>query len=301
MNIALKQLECVAKSEKLHLAFTDLICFSDTLWLAYRQASSHHRQDGVIVVKKQTQCGWTEQSVIRVSGDLRDPKFSISPDGNLLLNCALVDNKQLRSIVYQLEQDNWQQKAQLAAPNQWLWRMQWRKEHAFGFAYQHPNTFKFYQINQDFSSQLMLDNPLNEHRILDGYPNETGLCLDSRGKMFCLLRRDGKDPRALLGQSEPPYQSWQWQTLNIRIGGPVLTLTKSQQLLAVVRLFAPFRTSVCQIDINNGEIIELLALPSSGDTSYAGMAWMSESQLQVSYYSSHEGPSAIYLAQLKLS
>lgn len=301
MDITLKQLDCIAKNPALHLAFTDLIYFEGGLWLAYRQASSHHRQDGVIVVMTQTPHGWFEHTVIRAPGDLRDPKFSISAGGSLLLNCARVDSQQLCSVLYQLEQNHWQQVALLAEKNQWLWRIQGCAECSYGFAYRHPNTFKFYQIKRDFSSHLLLDNPLNKNKIMDGYPNETGMCLSPQQRMYCLLRRDGKDPRALLGQSEPPYIHWQWQRLQTRIGGPVLTYGPNQQLLAVVRLFEPFRTSVCQIDIERNELLEILSLPSAGDTSYAGIAWLDESQLMVSYYSSHEGPSAIYLAQLVLS
>ncbi len=42
----------------------------------------------------------------------------------------------------------------------------------------------------------------------------------------------------------------------------------------------------------------MLTLPSGGDTSYAGMVWH-DGVLWVSYYASHEGKSAIYLARVK--
>ena len=44
---------------------------------------------------------------------------------------------------------------------------------------------------------------------------------------------------------------------------------------------------------------ELVELPSGGDTSYPGMA-LRGSQLLVSYYSSHEEKTAVYLARLRL-
>ena len=44
----------------------------------------------------------------------------------------------------------------------------------------------------------------------------------------------------------------------------------------------------------------VLTLPSGGDTSYAGMVWH-DGLLWVSYYSSHEGKTAIYLARVKLA
>jgi hypothetical protein len=42
-----------------------------------------------------------------------------------------------------------------------------------------------------------------------------------------------------------------------------------------------------------------MLLPSGGDTSYPGLVWR-EDQLRMSYYSSHEGKSAIYLARIEL-
>jgi hypothetical protein len=43
----------------------------------------------------------------------------------------------------------------------------------------------------------------------------------------------------------------------------------------------------------------VLTLPSGGDTSYAGMVWHGD-LLWVSYYASHEGKTAIYLARVKV-
>ena len=43
----------------------------------------------------------------------------------------------------------------------------------------------------------------------------------------------------------------------------------------------------------------LLALPSGGDNSYPGMVWH-DNLLWMSYYSSHEGRTSIYLAKVKL-
>ncbi len=42
-----------------------------------------------------------------------------------------------------------------------------------------------------------------------------------------------------------------------------------------------------------------LTLKSGGDTSYAGLVWY-DGLLWMSYYSSHEGKSAIYLAKIKV-
>lgn len=72
------------------------------------------------------------------------------------------------------------------------------------------------------------------------------------------------------------------------------------QFLTVVRLYSPkVRTALCQLDPNKPELKELLTLPSGGDCSYAGMVWH-QSKLFVSYYSSHEGKSSIYFAEVEI-
>jgi hypothetical protein len=49
----------------------------------------------------------------------------------------------------------------------------------------------------------------------------------------------------------------------------------------------------------DGQYNPQLTLPSGGDNSYPGMVWHG-GQLWLSYYSSHEGKSSIYLAKIKL-
>jgi hypothetical protein len=73
-----------------------------------------------------------------------------------------------------------------------------------------------------------------------------------------------------------------------------------ERLLAGVRLYdGGTRTSLCWIDPDAGELEEALRLPSGGDTSYPGMV-LHEGQLWVSYYSSHEEKTAIYLARVSV-
>ena len=70
--------------------------------------------------------------------------------------------------------------------------------------------------------------------------------------------------------------------------------------VAGVRLYSPrAHTALCWIDPKAGTMKKFLDLPSGGDTSYAGLV-MHQGLLWVSYYSSHEGKSSIYLARVKL-
>jgi hypothetical protein len=79
-----------------------------------------------------------------------------------------------------------------------------------------------------------------------------------------------------------------------------MILLPSGQLLAGVRLYdQKVRTSLCWIDKETGKLTEALPLPSGGDSSYPGLVWH-EDVLWVSYYSSHEGKTSIYLAKVAI-
>ncbi|MGI2259389.1 exo-alpha-sialidase [Shewanella sp. GXUN23E] len=139
--------------------------------------------------------------------------------------------------------------------------------------------------------------PLNA----SGYVNEADLLFED-GRAEILLRRDpvwGPEFTGLLGSSCYPYTDWQWRELSCRIGGPVMFSWQSR-LLAVVRLYDnAIRTSLVEINRQSGEVTEHLTLPSGGDTSYAGVV-LEGNTLYISYYSSHEGKSNIYFANVNM-
>ena len=72
------------------------------------------------------------------------------------------------------------------------------------------------------------------------------------------------------------------------------------RFVAAVRLYDKRpRTSLCWLDPQAGKLTEFLTFPSGGDTSYAGLV-LHEGMLSVSYYSSHEEKTSIYLSKLPL-
>ncbi len=72
------------------------------------------------------------------------------------------------------------------------------------------------------------------------------------------------------------------------------------RLIAGVRLYEPRpRTALAWVNAETGRLAECLPLPSGGDTSYPGLVWH-DGLLWVSYYSSHEGKTSIYLAKVKV-
>ncbi len=134
--------------------------------------------------------------------------------------------------------------------------------------------------------------------VKDGFPNESTIIFQKDGTALCLVRRDTKGFNGLLGTAKPPYKDWKWADVGARIGGPNFIELPGGRLIGVVRLYdGKTRTSIVEFNANGG-MKELEKLPSSGDSSYAGIVWH-KGEVWTSYYSSHEGKTSIYLARWK--
>ena len=110
----------------------------------------------------------------------------------------------------------------------------------------------------------------------------------------------GGEDGALLGTAQPPYTQWQWSDLGVRMGGPKIIRLLDGRFVAAVRSYGDERrTTVYWIDPAQSTATPCLKLPSAGDTSYTGIVEQ-DGILWMSYYSSHEEKTAIYLAKVGL-
>jgi hypothetical protein len=195
----------------------------------------------------------------------------------------------------------WSEKTEIGDPDFWLWRTTWKNGSAlnFGYACGQEKSLRLYKSNNGMDFKTLVEN-----LKIEGYPNETAVVYKG-DSAFCLLRRDAENNTAFIGTSTPPYTNWQWKDLGVHIGGPQMLLLPNGKFFATVRLYdgdgwLPAHTSLCRVNPYSGNLTEALKLPSGGDTSYAGMVFW-EDIVWVSYYSSHEGKTAIYLAKVTLN
>jgi hypothetical protein len=93
---------------------------------------------------------------------------------------------------------------------------------------------------------------------------------------------------------------------NHRLGGPNFIRLPSGTWIVGTRDYTALspdkksgaKTILAQLE-NDGKLTPLATFPSGGDTSYQGLVWQ-DGLLWMSYYSSHEGKTSIYLAKVKL-
>jgi len=292
-----------------HCAFTDLIRFQNKWFCCFREGKRHAGDDGIIRIL-QSQDGEEWSGIARIALhaiDLRDPHLSVMPDGQLMLLAGAItwgpEGKcLLRNSLTAFSSDGrgWTPFRKAAPEGEWLWRAAWHGGKAYGVAYNTHNrkegwTIALYQSEYgvDFQKIVSLDVP--------GNPSETTLRFSKNGEMTALVRRGGGPKRyTWIGKSFPPYTQWEWNETRMHFGGPDFLLFPNGRGVACGRIIHKDQTeSVIVAEMTKDSLTHALTLPSGGeDTGYPGMVYH-QGVIWISYYSSHEGRSSIYLVKVK--
>jgi hypothetical protein len=286
-----------------HNAFTDLVRFKNRWYCVFREGKGHVSLDGALRVIMSVDGDVWESAALITSedSDLRDAKIAVTPEGQLMLSGAEAMNdtteyKHQSLTWFSNDGRTWSEGYEVGQRDFWLWRTTWHKSMAYGIEYgtnKSPRLLRLYSSRDGKTYDTLVESLFDV-----GYPNETSMVFLDDDTCYCLLRRDGKPNTGQLGIAKPPYTDWTWKDLGIRIGGPHLIQLPDGRFVATVRRYdGGVRTSLHWLDPHEGTLTEFLKLPSGGDTSYAGQVWH-DGLLWVSYYSSHEGKTSIYLAKV---
>jgi hypothetical protein len=297
-----------------HNAFTDLIFFNGKFFCSFREGSHHvYGLNGTIrIISSKDGMNWQSVALLQEAGiDLRDPKLSVTPDGRIMVNIggsyyqdtALMKMEPKVTFSDQTGDhfsvpQNVFIDSQVRTDKDWLWRVTWHKQIGYGVIYQ--------SINDESKTHLLkTDDGITYSLVttfaLTGRPNETTLRMLADGRMLALVRREGENRSGKVGVSQPPFQQWFWSELSIPLGGPNFIQLPNGELICATREYLPEKktaTSLFKLT-ENGEVKPVLTLPSGGDTSYPGLL-IHNDMLFVSYYSSHEDKTAIYLAKIRI-
>ncbi len=304
-----EEIESVKKiwSGPRHDAFTDLIRFKNKWFCTFRESEHHVGGNGVIRVLSSSKGEkWEPVASLTESGiDLRDPKLSITPDNRLMLvmGGSVYEGKKLLErqsrVAFSKDGKKWSATQRVLAKEDWLWRVTWHKGKAYGISYNSSAT-------PDWTIKLVESTDGIEWRLVTdlkvpGRPNEATVRFLKNGKCVALVRREANDKQAWIGVSSAPYRDWKWTTAGMQIGGPNFVVLPDDQLFASGRKYGETKSDAKTFvgSMNFTSVSPEVILPSGGDTSYAGMVWH-KGMLWLSYYSSHETSSDIYLAKIRL-
>ena len=300
-----------------HSAFTDLVEFNGKLYCTFREGSGHvpgkEGTNGTIrIIASDDGQNWRSVALLAEEHvDLRDPKLSVTPDGRLmvLVGGSYYEGEKLgvrRTRVSFSDKTGTRfsapqpivVEAKIRTEADWLWRVTWQRGVGYGVIYQSGG--------EEFKAQLVSTRDgINYHLVttfaITGRPNETTLRVLPDGEMIAWVRRERESQNGFLGTSRPPYQEWLWKEQPVRLGGPNFLVLPNGKMIGVTRGHLADRKANTYLAwlSKDGAMTPVVTLPSGGDTSYAGMVLRGD-KLLVSYYSSHEGKTAIYLATLNL-
>jgi hypothetical protein len=288
-----------------HSAFTDLIRWRGQLYGVFREAEAHVGGDGKLrVLESANGQAWQPVALVADDGiDLRDPHLSITPDDRLMIVAGGSVYRGTRTLMgrqprvsFSTDGRTWTPPQRVLAEGDWLWRVTWHDGKAYGVSYDATPTGEWKLRLVAASDGVKFDTITT--LAVPGKPNETTLRFLPSGEMMALVRREGGNTFGWIGTSKAPFKEWAWHETKHRLGGPNFLRLPDGRLWAVSRSYpGGAKTVLARMSRDSYELA--LTLPSGGDTSYAGLVWHDD-LLWVSYYSSHERKSSIYLAKVQL-
>ncbi|MFH0760135.1 MAG: hypothetical protein V2A67_01375 [Bacteroidota bacterium] len=302
-----------------HNAFTDLVRYKGSFYCTFREGVSHvpkgRPENGKIRILKSPDCiKWKSVALLENEQyDLRDPKISVTPDERLMVIMGGSDYT-TGSLLGCLTHVSFSQNGKdFSAPQpveiepsvktdyDWIWRITWKDGIGYGVVYQ-PH-----QPDGEFVAQLLKTSDGIRYKLISkldvkGKPNEATVRFDG-DRIYIVIRREGPGTNGVMGVSNPPYQSWVWIDLGMKVGGPDFIFIGPDRIAMGTRLYRSddkggVKTGIVYMN-SAGLTDHIVDLPSGGDTSYPGMV-MYHGTLYISYYSSHENKTSIYLARIDI-
>lgn len=296
-----------------HNAFTDLMRFQDTWYVTFREAVSHAVPSpgtlggNIRILSSEDGVTWSPFAFFEAGAneDLRDPVLTITPGGTLLLSSAyapLTAPTERQSVSWIYDGTTWSERYDIGDYDQWLWGFDTQGDNIYSISYGPISGgssqwhTRLYRGTDGTDFQTLVPMLNTEPGTTEG-----ALLFREDGTAAALIRDDSGSRYGLVGTATGDYTSWTWKSTGVQIGGPELVELPDGRLVAGTRLYdGGARTSLSFVDPAAGTLTEFLSLPSGGDTSYPGLVWH-EDRLWMSYYSSHEGKSKIYIAQIEFT
>lgn len=289
-----------------HNAFTALRRFKGKLWLAFRTAKEHNSQDGDIVVLKSSDEGlsWQEAFTLNVVPDDRDPQFLVTDKRLFLYDAAMRGAELTTYLTYTDDGEKWSEPQAVYEPRFIVWK-----------PIEHAGKFYSAAHKKDEASAgkgrevhfITSDDGISWKKVstmrAGNWESETTLFLADDHQATAFLRQKYGSPPAAILESSPPYTEWKSRAPNVNhfSGHSVHTFAGTTYLLSRTMDSAKKQSGSMIYIFANGDLTPFCMLPSGGDCAYLeAVPTLDGKQMLVSYYSSHEGKTNIYLANVPL-
>jgi hypothetical protein len=302
-----------------HNAFTDMCRFRGRIYLTCRSCPGGHMlfdSSRIIVLSSEDGSRWEAVHSFSVPGrDTRDPHFLVFGERLLVYTGTwLVPsegqerdlNDHLGFAAHTGDGTAWTSPVMLEGTyGHYIWRAAAHGDRAYlcgrrrrEFAARIPGETDTQLIQ---GAMLTSDDGLiwRHHALFtEEHGNETAFLFQPDGAVLALARGTS-EVAARLCLAKPPFDRWERVELQRNVGGPMLASWGKHYLVGGRRTLGDQPRTVLSWIVDD-TLVDCAELPSDGDNSYPGFVEVSPTRALLSYYSSHEGSTSIYLAQLDL-
>ena len=284
-----------------HNAFTALVRWKDAYWLSFRKAKSHGSGDGDLIVLRSTDAkSWTEALHLDVLPDDRDPLLLATKDRLFLYDPALERGQLTSYVTFTDDGRTWSKPQPVYEPTYIFWKPVAHGGRFYATAHVKSRDGKARNVHLIKSADGLRWEKVSQIRG-GNWESETTIHFVSADKLAGFLRQKYGSPQSSILWSSAPFTEWQEQpTPHLHFSGhAACTFEGIHYFLSRTFELGRKNPGIMIYTFADGELTPYCALPAGGDCAYPAAVQVGDEML-VSYYSSHEGSTNIYLARVPL-
>ncbi len=316
--------------DQTRIEFPHLARFNGYWYSSFREGEIHgnHISGRGRIIRSSDGIHWESIALFESeTGDVRDPRLSVTADGMLMLNASIryiedvapfqtVNGQtiQRQSVTWlSADGENWSKPFTCPTGiNTWRWDVAWHENFGYSIGYSGKDPDGTLYRTRDGKTWV----PLKENMFPGGHGNEAALSFGHDGTAYVLLRA-GLDARAALGVSRPPYdRDWQWHELDAYwngpedrqpvktingferdLGGPIIITLSDGRLLGAGRVRGTVRVALFLIDPEEALLTRIVGVDNG--SSYPGVVEYDD-EIWLSYIGHVSGSGPMYFSRLRI-
>jgi hypothetical protein len=287
-----------------HNAFTAFVKFKGQYLLAFRTAKEHNSTDGDIIVLKSADAKqWTEALRLDIDGrDDRDPQMLVAGDKLILYVASMKGPDLVTFAVTTADGDTWTKPKAVYEEKFLVWKPLAVGDRYYAGAHKkdEASAGKGREVHLVRSADGIAWEKVSTIRA-GNWESETTLHFTADGTAVAFLRQKYGSPQAQILEAKAPYTEWKNRPTDVAHFSGHSVRTYDTVTYFFTRTRGPKANEFGQViyTFADGTLHPYCRLPAGGDCAYAE-AVRDGGDMLVSYYSTHEGQTNIYLAVVPL-
>ena len=285
-----------------HNAFTALVRWKDQYWLAFRKGPSHaYGEADIYVLRSSDGHEWSEAHRVNALPDDRDPEFIATDERLFLYDPALEGPKLTSFVTYTDDGRKWSAPQPVYEPRFIFWKPIKHGDRFYATAHRKDDSdsgAKSREVHLITSTDGLKWEKISLMRA-GNWESETTIYFPEEDRCVAFLRQKYPSGHGFILEAKAPYQEWTQRDAPVHFSGHAVVEMDGVNYL-FSRTMGGGKTGTMIYIVKNGDITPYCELPSGGDCSYPGAVKIGDEML-VSYYSTHEGSTNVYVARVPLA